>query len=251
MKESEFIELLNLYLDHEISTADAARLEAEVQANPARRRVYQQYCRMQKACKLAAADFQTTGEPVETPADRKVVAFSPAALSAAAERQRRMNRFYTVGTLVAAAACIAIVFVGHSRQQSKVELAIGNPPPVAQIAAPAAIPVAAVASTSTSGPARALGAESRHSPATLVKGTLFLTGHAQAEAVYAAAIQEANNQLAWIEAVQITPMKPRLASDDLHFDATLRPEGRALGQKANSNRSEAPAEEMVTYQFRR
>ena len=35
MKDSEFIELLNLYLDHEISTADAARLEAEVQANPA------------------------------------------------------------------------------------------------------------------------------------------------------------------------------------------------------------------------
>lgn len=249
MKESEFIELLNLYLDHEISTADAARLEAEVQANPARRRVYQQYCRMQKACKLAAADFQTTGEAVETPADRKVVAFSPAALSAAAERQRKMNRFYTVGTLVAAAACIAIVFVGHSRQQSKVELAIGNPPPVAQIAAPAAIPVAAVASTS--GPAKALGAESRRGPPSFMDDSLFLTNHARAEAVYAAAIQEANNQLAWIEAVQITPMKPRLASDDLHFDATLRPEGRALGQKSNSNRSEAPAEEMVTYQFRR
>ena len=30
MKDSEFLELLNLYLDHEISPADAARLEAEV-----------------------------------------------------------------------------------------------------------------------------------------------------------------------------------------------------------------------------
>ena len=36
MKDNEFIELLNLYLDHEISQEDAARLEAEVQRNPAR-----------------------------------------------------------------------------------------------------------------------------------------------------------------------------------------------------------------------
>ena len=57
MKDSEFTELLNLYLDHEISAADAARLEAEVQINPNRRRVYQEYCRMQKACKLLAHDF--------------------------------------------------------------------------------------------------------------------------------------------------------------------------------------------------
>ena len=39
MNDSEYIELLNLYLDHEISAADAARLEAEVQSNPARRRI--------------------------------------------------------------------------------------------------------------------------------------------------------------------------------------------------------------------
>jgi hypothetical protein len=57
MKDSEFIELLNLYLDHEISADNAARLEAEVQGNPERRRVYRQYCRMQKACTLLANDF--------------------------------------------------------------------------------------------------------------------------------------------------------------------------------------------------
>ena len=52
MKDSEFIELLNLYLDHEISAADAARLEAEVQTHAAHRAMYQNYCRMQKACKM-------------------------------------------------------------------------------------------------------------------------------------------------------------------------------------------------------
>ena len=59
MKDSEFIQLLNLYLDHEISGADAARLESEVQTNAARRQIYQQYCRMQKACRMIAADFET------------------------------------------------------------------------------------------------------------------------------------------------------------------------------------------------
>ena len=67
MKDSEFIELLNLYLDHEITAADAARLEAEVQASPERRRVYQQYCRMQKACTMLAKDF--VDENVPTVAD--------------------------------------------------------------------------------------------------------------------------------------------------------------------------------------
>ena len=35
MKDSEFIELLNLYLDHEISAADAVRIEAEVMTGDA------------------------------------------------------------------------------------------------------------------------------------------------------------------------------------------------------------------------
>ena len=54
MKDSEFIELLNLYLDHEIGVADARRLEAEVQRSPERRRLYREYCQMQKACVLVA-----------------------------------------------------------------------------------------------------------------------------------------------------------------------------------------------------
>jgi hypothetical protein len=58
MKESEFIELLNLYVDHEISPPDAERLEAEVMADPERRRVYHEYCLMHKACSLLAGHFQ-------------------------------------------------------------------------------------------------------------------------------------------------------------------------------------------------
>src|SRR6476620_5983664 len=99
MKDSEFTELLNLYLDHEISAADAARLEAEVQSNPARRRVYEDYCRMQKACKMLAQDFASeTSE-----ADRKIVAFESGANAA------RNKLGYLTGALAAAAACVAAV----------------------------------------------------------------------------------------------------------------------------------------------
>lgn len=50
MNDRRFTELLNLYLDHQIEPADAAELEAEVLGNPARRRTYDQYCRLQRAC---------------------------------------------------------------------------------------------------------------------------------------------------------------------------------------------------------
>ena len=106
MKDSEFIELLNLYLDHEISADNAARLEAEVQGNPERRRVYRQYCRMQKACTLLANDFngQEAGDATH---NRKVIAFDPSGRSA-----------WGPGILAAgglmAAACVALVLVNRS-----------------------------------------------------------------------------------------------------------------------------------------
>ena len=106
MKDSEFIELLNLYLDHEISADNAARLEAEVQGNPERRRVYRQYCRMQKACTLLANDFNGQ-EAGDAKHDRKVIAFDPSGRSA-----------WGPGILAAgglmAAACVALVLVNRS-----------------------------------------------------------------------------------------------------------------------------------------
>jgi hypothetical protein len=57
MKDREFIELLNLYVDREISAEDALRLEREVATDPKRREVYDQYCRMQKACSILAEEL--------------------------------------------------------------------------------------------------------------------------------------------------------------------------------------------------
>jgi len=101
MKDSEFLELLNLYLDHEITNADAARLEAEVQANPHRRAVYHDYCRMQKACTLLSKDF------VDQPAERKVVGFET-------RRSAWTPGFFATGGLAVAAACVALVMINRS-----------------------------------------------------------------------------------------------------------------------------------------
>ncbi len=108
MNDSEFIEYLNLYLDHEITAADAARLEAEVQRSPERRRIYRDYCRMQKACMVLAKDFNDE------------------AASAAAQERGPLEvegaRRFSWGTgvwgaagLFAVAACVALVFIANRK----------------------------------------------------------------------------------------------------------------------------------------
>ena len=75
MSEREFLELLNLYLDREITPADADRLEREIRADASRHRTYLQYCRMQQAVRLlgTAGDIGSEARTAAVPASRKVV----------------------------------------------------------------------------------------------------------------------------------------------------------------------------------
>jgi hypothetical protein len=99
MKESKFIELLNLYIDQQISPEDAALLEEEILQNPRRRQTYNQYCRMHRACTLALDRYNTQDESEDQVA--RVVAF---------ERPRRVKwGHYAAG--LAAAACLGFVAV--------------------------------------------------------------------------------------------------------------------------------------------
>lgn len=133
MNDSKFIELLNLYVDHHISSADAALLEAEIQRDPKRRRVYREYCQMQKACSLLADNFRT-----EAPAAARVAEFAPA--------RRRFAPFgYAMGA-VAAAACVALVQVLRTPSESSVATPIAT---VAAADATALPATSAIASSST------------------------------------------------------------------------------------------------------
>ena len=135
MKDSEFIELLNLYLDHEISPEDAKRLEAEVASDPRRRKTYVQYCRIHKACVVIME---------ERVASRR----EEAEIAGSADRAWWASGSLWLGGLAAAAA-VAIVFAGY-RPNGSAPLAKLPDARVAQAAAPAirqvAAPVAPVAS---------------------------------------------------------------------------------------------------------
>ena len=231
MKDSEFIELLNLYLDHEISTDDAARLEAEVQKNPARRRVYREYCQMQKACKVLAEDFQSEAAVIaERAVTPNVIDFA----SAARAQRSRLSGFYTVGAFAAAAACLAIIFVGRSREQQRnataqpvvAQQAVTTPTPVANLVS--AQPMAPTSLQLVSLPVRRdnAGGSSTLAP-------LSLTNHAQSDALMAAAIKQANDQFAWISDTHLAPLQP-ITADQLRLETRpmiIKQEPRTYGSR--------------------
>jgi anti-sigma factor RsiW len=247
MKDTEFIQLLNLYLDHEISTADAARLEAEVQTNAGRRHIYQEYCRMQKACRMIAADFQTDPADSLVPTERKVIAFNPAVAEAVALRRRRLAGFYTVGSFAAVAACVAIIFVGRGRHLQNADQATPTTSPVASAPASAITnPDATFVASKSATPRGLVSLAPRPQQSGLVRDRLLLNSHSDG---LEGGVDQGIGQLAWINSVQLSPLQIRTPAD-LHFAAKFGPEGRALGNRqAAPAKASPPAEEYLGFQF--
>jgi hypothetical protein len=244
MKNAEFTELLNLYLDQEISAADSARLESEVLKNPERRRVYQQYCQMQKACKMLAADFQA--EPVSEPGrlGKKVVAFE----SAGSGRKPLQALSYTVGAVAAAAACVAVIFSGRglpggpdgaTAAQDQVAIQV----PMAPSSPPADLPA-------VTGVARGHATDAAIVHRTmLVSDPLLLGGTPRATVEFGSAAAEASDELAWVRTLQLAPVQSRVLAEDLHFDtrpAALRTDARVLG---GSHVAPDASSEMNAFRF--
>jgi hypothetical protein len=200
MKDSEFTELLNLYLDHEITAADAARLEAEVQSNPARRRVYQDYCRMQKACKMLAQDFASDSAT----ADRKIVAFEQTQETG----HRRSVGLYVAGGFAAAAACVAIVFVGHHRLS---ESTPNDASQTAMVATTSAAPTTStVAATPVSAPAHR-GIERQTLNSLSLRNT-------NSDALVLASTAQNDPHFAWLQDVRLSPVQAPVPADQLRFN---------------------------------
>lgn len=104
MKDNRFIELVNLYVDRQISGEEMESLEAEMQANPRRRAIYRQYCQMHRATTLVYESFRS--ENPEQPGDNlrsqaKVTRF---------ESQSGRRKHWTYYATGLAAACVALVF---------------------------------------------------------------------------------------------------------------------------------------------
>jgi len=200
MKESKFIELLNLYVDHQISAADAALLEAEVRSNPGRRRVYREYCQMQKACTVLAENFRTDA-PDTNP---KLVEFKP---------RRTVGAAAYVAGLVAVAAAMAIVFTTRSRQAESVAATM----PKVQEQLAVAAPAAAVAPVTAARPAL----QPAFGPHVL---TLREPGADLADAANSSGPAAFGD---WMNSIQFSSL-PGASADDLRFDArsSLQPDAR-------------------------
>lgn len=129
MRDNRFIELVNLYIDRQITTEETAELEAEMQDNPRRRAIYRQYCQLHSATKQVYDRFRTdAADPhAAAPAGRTGIAEF--------EGRSRSNWIHYVGGLVAA-ACLAMVFIRYNSgsQPSAETLAGVESKPAAQVA---------------------------------------------------------------------------------------------------------------------
>jgi hypothetical protein len=236
MNDQEFIELLNLYLDQEISAADAARLEAEVQSNLQRRHIYRQYCQMQKACKFLAADFQT--EPTGG-ADTKVVSLDFAAAHS------RTRAVYGLSFVAAAAACVALILVARGGLKSSSSTGLT---PVAVQASPGS-PLDRTAfdiSARMAKPKTVSGGSLVQRPM-LVSDPLWLAGRPAVGEL--ALVSQPNDQLAWIGALTMAPRPHRIAIETLRFEpqsTILRQGNRTLPPRQST--PESPAE-MTAFRF--
>ena len=108
MKESKFIELLNLYIDQQITPEDAALLEEEILQNREHRKIYRQYCRMHRACVCLHENFRAQSEqshPESEEAAGKVVELAP--------RQPLPAWIYYASGLAACAAIAAVWMVSR------------------------------------------------------------------------------------------------------------------------------------------
>jgi hypothetical protein len=213
MKDSEFIALLNLYLDHEITAEDSARLEAEVLRDPQRRHLYRQYCQLQKACVTLAEQARESA-----PAEEILAAtFAP--------RPVWSGGLWAAGAL-AAAACAGFVLLGHWRS--------------APAAAPAAISIPASAAVAVSAPAAALPPLRKLQP---VFDTRMLTANGAGQpALFAPAAGD--SQFAWMSQLQMTPIQ------SISVDKLLAEPKPAL-QLDNRPDAQPGTVETAAFQFQR
>jgi len=243
MKESKFVELLNLYIDQEISPSEADLLEKEIQRDPARRRVYLQYCRMHRASAVLFASFRSENVPAGSKlaeaaraADEKVVAFPTLS-------PHRSARWVYAAGLVAA-ACVAFVFVRRSavdqtRPGGSTQLTQNVAVPVQPVAAqPAAV------APETYVPAGAPMTRREFTPVFVARSlaTPEMTPNA------AALLATNRATLDWIHQIRLTPVQ-NLALENLVFQTQP-----ALPQDQRIYRSTLPVQgnaEKASFEFQR
>ena len=241
MRESRFIELLNLYVDQQLSSEEATELESEITANPARRRTYQQYCRIQRGCTLlfekerSRAPLKQSLAVSLADADRKIVSFP-------ARSGRPSGAFVSLGGL-AAAACVAFLVINRS---GTVETEFASTEPTAALVA-TTDGDQSVSSPGTEAQTRLLGRQPEfYSVATTRHLMTLPEAEADRIAADAAASQMANYR--WMQNLELQPIS-ELALERITLEPTTSPNQQLREFRPRSAANEAS--EMTAFEFRR
>lgn len=239
MKDARFVTLINLYIDRQISPAEAAELEAEINASPRRRQAYQGYCRMHCATRLVYESFRSEAGLVAEGA--------PVAGRVAHWRGRRADaarRWSWLAGGLAAAACLALVVL---RTRSVAGAAAPLPTAAAVLAAAAAVDDAPLASAT-----RALEPAGR----AVAPGIASLRAGVVTESDYAAAMTAYRQDEQRFAAALAQPDgAPRLTSlfDDGVFEgrSQVLPVVNTRSFKSRQRSDFRPVAEFTAFQFQR
>ncbi len=247
MNDRRFIELLNLYLDHQIDADEAAELETEVMRSPARRRTYEQYCRLQRGCGLLG-ERERSAAPASVAFARSL---REAERKIAAPRRRTSwwSPAYTGAFAASAmAACVAVIIVVRERAPSPTSEGATNNAQVS-VVTPSEMPVAtesslaAVATPVSTGSIRPTLASFEFQPVLTASG--FGVARNAREAEIASNDREVRE---WMQRVEQSGMQS-IVVDDQAFEAraTLHQDNRVFrsrhGLQGNA--------EFTAFQFQR
>ena len=216
MNDKEFIELLNLYVDREISANDAVRLEKVVATNARRREIYDQYCRIQKACSMLSEE---TLDMTSVRTTATVIAF-PA---------QSPWRFGPVMAGLAAMAACTVAIVGVRNHSGTVANDLVRS---VTVSSPAALTVDSVSMK----------------PVLSVRGPVDTTPRS-ARLLTDLDPQSTVAQLNWIGDIHLAPVAPSAAADFLLNPKTDLKAG-AMTDSQMSRDMQEPAE-MTAFRFQR
>jgi len=228
MRDNRFIELVNLYIDRQITGEKMELLEAEMQSNPRRRAIYRQYCQMHRATTLVYESFRTEG--AEQPADLLRTDEKIARFENHTGRRRKHWTYYATGL---AAACVALAFarVTFSRNSAH------------QDTIAAAVPAKAVTTVAAAVPAQ-MAAVEQTKPAPAVRANTLV-----AEQDYAAmlAAMRKEDQRAFASG-QIQPSRTASLFEDGVFDSQNTDSARIFRNKRTQSSQQV---EFAAFQFQR
>ncbi len=143
MKDPRFIELLNLYVDQQLTAAEAVELETEIKQNQTSRRTYQQYCRMQKGC-VQLFEQECQSAPSTSALSRALADVEQKITAFPDQRTQWRQRGYYAAGFAAMAACVAFVLVRQAPVPAALPVAVVSKPAAEVVAVAVVEPAVAV-----------------------------------------------------------------------------------------------------------